>query len=224
MKKLLSILLTLSLCFSLCALFSACDEGVIEEGKTADTGVTEEGKTADTGVTKEEWKAMLSESNFENYTMTQSQTVTYAPNQTVKQDVVFKVAGDKASAKLNMDGEHAATLVYEGEEAAMQKGFYEQIYRGMLAEFDNYVYDSEKGGYKIEKEITVDIPAELYNMTIKITMRDAFVKLSEDGRLLEFECDFTQENKTSQGVSAASAEALWTFSDYGTTVITETAE
>ena len=96
--------------------------------------------------------------------------------------------------------------------------------RAMLAEFDNYVYDSEKGGYKFEKEITEVIPAELYNMTIKITMREAFVKLSEDGRLLEFECDFTQENTTPQGVSAASAEALWTFSDYGTTVITETAE
>lgn len=209
MKKLLSLFLAACMCLSLVVIFTACDE----EGT--------DGKNA--GISKEEWNAMLSEVNFDNYTLTENQKVTYE-SVTMQQDAIFKVAGDKASVDLKVDGQQLDVLYYEGEEAAMQKQAYEQIYRALLAEYGHYTYDKDTQFYTLKNEVTVDIPMDLYDASISIVMKEAKVKLSEDGKILNFECDFTQATTTEGQTITASAEAVWTFSDYGTTVVEKAAE
>lgn len=212
MKKFLSLILASCLCFALALFFVSCDSEEEASG----------GKEA-TGISAEEWEAMLAEANFDNYTLTENQKVTYE-NVTMQQDAVFKVAGDKASVDLKVDGQQMDILYYAGEEAAMQKQAYEQIYRALLAEYDHYAYDKDTQFYVLKNEVTVEIPMDLYDASISIVMKDAKVKLSEDGKVLNFECNFTQATTTQGQTIMASAEAVWTFSDYGTTVVEEAAE
>ena len=65
---------------------------------------------------------------------------------------------------------------------------------------------------------------EIYQMSAVIEIENANVKLSDDGKLLHFECDAKQTTTTPEDTVVATFHANWTFSDYGTTVITETAE
>ena len=65
---------------------------------------------------------------------------------------------------------------------------------------------------------------ETYQMSAVIEMENANVKLSDNGKPLHFECDAKKTTTTPEGTVVATFRANWTFSDYGTTVITETAE
>ena len=175
------------------------------------------------GVSENDWNEMLANPNFENYTLTQSQYVVYEGTG-MQQDCIFKVAGDKASVTMTLDGSTLDTIVYTGEEAAAQKSSYEQIFRALLADFENFTYDKEENVYKTTSTITVEVPMEIYGITATIVMENAKVQLSDDGKLLNLECDYTQTTVTPDDTVVAETEAVWSFSDYGTTVVSEPTE
>ena len=273
MKKLISLFLLFSMCFSLPFVMNSCDEahthtyktewakdathhwhecegeacpsvsdkaehswneGVISTEPTAEaTGektftcsvcnATKGEAVEFTGISEEKWNAMLAFTNFENYTLTETQSGVFAGTE-MDQRSVFKVAGDKASVYMTVDGEFVSYLVYTGEEAVQQKKSYEQIYRALLANFDDFTYDKADGFYKSSDTITTEIAIELYQMSAVITMDNAKVKLSDDGKLLQFEGDCTQTTNTPEGTVVATFNYHWDFSDYGATVISETPE
>ncbi|MBQ9760752.1 MAG: hypothetical protein IJW16_05330 [Clostridia bacterium] len=205
MKKLASLLLALSLILSLGLVFTSCgDDGIDEEG----------------------WKAMLAAPNFSNYTLNQSGTMTMTMDGqsiTNRQDAVLKINPDKIDHSLKIDGEEVINGVITGEEAAAQKANYEKTFLAVLADFNNFEYDTDEKVYKNPNKVIVDLTQGEY--TAKLEMENGKVTLSEDGKLVKFTCKLTQTTTIPErGDQVAVGDITWTFSDYGTTVVADPAQ
>lgn len=178
----------------------------------------EQKPAAGAGVSEEKWEAMLAEENFENYTLTQSGYVVYEGADIdggIQQDAVVKFADDKVQLIMELDGELATEIVYTGEEATLQRSTYTQVFMALLDAYESYTYDAASDVYKVNEKVTVELT--VYDMPVVIVMEEGQVKLSDDGRIVDFTCDYTQ---TTNGI-LMTTEMHWTFSDYGTTVIDE---
>ena len=212
MKKLLSILMAVSLLFSAMLILSACNENEGGEG----------------GITESDWKAMIAEPNFENYTLHQKARINYGGGMIYNEDAIVKFTKDLMTIEESGDQDFYEELV--GEELAEQRGAYEDVFRALLADFDNYTYDEESGTYKSASTVTVELemtPEGLDGvLTAKITMKDGVVTLTEDGKLEKFTCNFKQEmDIPGVGPMTVTTESMeWSFSDYGTTVAESIAE
>ena len=237
MKKLLSLLLAAGTCLSLCMAMTACNQEtdpqdttnppISENGDTLNpdqVATPDDVATEDVGVTDQQWTAMLDLVNFGNYTLNEYQDAKYETGTETMDHTIFKVAGDKASVKLFVGKENEEYIVFTDEEAAAQKESYEMVYRALLADFDNFAYDSTDQSYKNTKPVTAEFPMEIYEIYVTIVMENSKVKLSDDGKLLEFECDAKQTTVTPTQTVLTELHVKWVFSDYGTTVITDTAE
>lgn len=225
MKKLIS--LALLLCVSLSLV--ACGGG---SGSTDTTG--------NGGIPENEWEEMLSASNFGNYTLTMEGTMTVtqngeiaAENQKTKQ--VLKVTADKLELTLYFFDDEINEFVamepaiLEGELAQSQKEQSAQVYLALLAKRDSYIFDAATDSYKVTETVTFEAVLDAlsydengnemtFEVPTTIEMREATLKLSEDGKLLSFTADYTQTME--MGVTTVTAGiTTWSFSDYGTTVI-----
>ena len=271
MKKVLSVIMTIGVGLSLCALLAACGEEAHEHNyktewtydesshwhacdgdcivvsekaaHTWDDGEVKTEATADNsgemtytctvcnykkgepiefeGVTEDGWADMIATPSFENYSLHQSSKMEYEGSTMLRQDFI-KVTKDKMSVEMREP--HNETLVYTGAEAIMQKNSYEEVFLALLADYDKYTYDAEKKVYKNPNPVSVSIDMPMYNASASITMTNGEVSLSEDGKLLKFECDYTQTTVTERGTSTIRTYITWEFSDYGTTVIEDNAQ
>ena len=271
MKKLLSLLLTVCICFSFGVMLTACqhqhtyktewskdathhwhdcedvtcvevsqkaehvwNEGVVTTNPTANANGEKtftctvcnstKGEPVEfTGISEEKWNAMISASNFENYTLVQTGDVVYEGEST-RQDAIIKFTADKVQVSLSLDGSQREILTYTGEEAVAQKNSYEQIFLALLENSSDFKYDVAEKAYKNPNQITATVDMDVFGISFTVVMENGKVTLTDDGKLLQFTCEYTQTTVTPDGTYVATSEMTWVFSDYGTTVISETAE
>ncbi len=201
MKKILSLILMLAL--SSVLMLTACSSG---------------GDDDDGTMNAEKWEDMLSAPNFENYTLKERATV-----MGVETVSTVKIAGDKVELSILFEGESDSTVILlEGSEAQEQKRSCEELFLALLADFDNFTYDEESKTYKTpETPITVSITMTVEGepVTADIIMENGVVSLTEDGKLLQFDCNYTQTTTTPDGPITITTEMHMEFSNYGTTVI-----
>ena len=183
-----------------------------------------------------EWDKMISEASFENYTLNMSGIMTVTVNGEVggTSDIreCVKVGKDKVAiyifADENANTSNTEAMIVDGEIAKAQKLQYSQLFMTMLKDFQNFTYDEKTNTYRIPNTITIetvlkglsfsdDGQVSEIDVPTAIVMREATVTVSEDGKLLQLVCDYTQTMKQ-QGVST-SGKTTWSFSDYGTTVV-----
>lgn len=169
-------------------------------------------------MSREQWALMLADSNFENYTLTQSQYGVYEGTG-MQQDTIFKSVADKAFVSITVDGALLQELTYTGEEAIAQKNSYKLLFQAMIEEYDNFSYDKVSNTYKNTTEFSVNIPMDVYNASLSMTVKDIAVTVGEDQKMQKIECSYIQNTLTPEGVARTDITGTWLFSDYGTTVI-----
>lgn len=174
------------------------------------------------GVSEEKWEQSLSEQKFDNVTINYELN-----NETMEQTCVVKIAGDKVYRggtvmMEGMDAPEEMTVVFDGEEAVIQKTMFLEVFLGLLAERDNFVYDAEKNVYINPKDVSVDVESSEDHRANE-TMKNGEVKFNANGLIEFFSCELTETVYFNDTVRSITTNATWTFSDYGTTVITEPA-
>ena len=230
MKKLILTIMAICVCLCIGLTLVSCDEPGNTDGTTDTTDTTtvenededddEVTTVGPDGISKEEWQDALAHNNFTNVTI----YYTLQREDGAKQEHVVKINPDKVYRKVKMidDGEeYTHDFCFTGEEGAVQAKAFIDIFLGLLAERDNFVYDFDAGIYNAPEEISVT--AELgEGHTATETMKNGKVKFDAAGNLEYFTCDLTEAIKSGDvEYSSDSYAASWTFADYNKTVITE---
>ena len=180
---------------------------------------------------------MISDTAFENYTLTVEGTMTVLAGEeefVSPMKSICKMTSDKIAITtfdFDQDGNANASdpIVLDGELALSQKIQNSQIFLIILQEFENFEYDTENNVYKINETITltkdlkgfsISPDGNISELTIPTTIivKDAVATLSNDGKILSLVCDYTQSMNMDGGVTTKGL-TTWTFSDYGTTTI-----
>ncbi len=235
MKRFLTLVIAFLLCFSASAFLLACDENAVKN----DAPATEESDTEDTE--QQSLDSDIGLSKMDNYTLTNEGLMSVTKNgvdegkTNMKQ--VLKIADGKAEITLfaeNGNGEMqqaGESMVLEGEMATSQIEQNNKLLETILAKYDKFVYDAETESYAITETITIDEVVDGVEHDIdsgnlvpikipaKITIKNAKVTLTEDGKLLKLVCNYTQEMTKDGEVIVTSGINTWTVTDYGTTAI-----
>lgn len=190
-------------------------------------------------VDKAGWENMLSDKNFENYTLTMEgrMTVTQDGQNQGTSDVrdVMKITADKVeiiayAEDVNSPADDSFTIVVEGEDAEAQKVQISQIFMAILGHYESFVFDPLTGNYTVPETLTIeavlkgisyssDGEIKTFDVPSTLVIREAIATISADGQLLTFVCDYTQTMNVGGSEISTSGKTTWTFSDYGTTVI-----
>lgn len=219
------------------------DKGVITEATPDSNGVLEKecsvcGAKANTsivyaGLSEEKWNTMLSDANFENYTLTMEGTMTATdqgmPDTTSNVKSIIKMTEDKMALDI-LNDDILGDLLFDGEIAEAQKIQYSQVFMTLLEDYKNFTYDAETDTYKVTTNVRIEKVLKgiiiengetptLFDIPTVLEMREAEVTVSGDGKLLKFVCDYSQTMDVGGGEMSFSGITTWTFSDYGTTVI-----
>ena len=252
MKKAIRLGLVVCLVLLTCTLlFTACDDTEVETGNGTDastdastnasTEASTEAPDALEALTATDWAAILSEENFENYTLKMNgDMVAIAGGEQVPNhvDEIIKVTADKVeitvhAAEVNGPGYDDQTLLLDGKLAESQKDQYAWLFLTMLEEFANFEYDEATKTFKLADVVSIETVMEglvslgddkysSFEVPTKLEMKDAEVTISEDGKLVKFVCDYSQTMQMGEGpATVVFGITTWSFSDYGTTVITE---
>ena len=249
MKKLFILTLAILLCLGTSVVLLSCDEQQDAAQSSAETTeeetTTVEETTTETTATKETWEGLSAEDSLDkldNYTLTLEgkMSVTQDGQDQGVSDMkqVTKIADGKTETTLygkNQNGEMepANSFILEGEMAQSQKEQNNQLLGIILGEYENFVYDSETDSYSITETIVVEkemdgvmMDQSTGNMIpiktpTKLTIKNAKVTLTEDGKLATLVCDYTQEMTMEGQITITSGLTTWTVTDYGTTVIGE---
>ena len=205
------------------------NEGEITTDATADAegektftctvcGATKGESVEFVGITEEIWQESLAEQKFDNVTVHYSFKT---PEMT--QNHIVKIANDEVYREATMIGDgfdYTDSVFYTGEEGILQRDMFLSVFLALLADRDHYVYDSETGLYLSPNEVTTTLPMDEDNIYAKEVMTNGKAKFDSTGKLEEFSCSLTEsiyKNDVLEG--EVSGEVVWTFSDYGTTVI-----
>lgn len=225
MKKILLLLISVILLLSVVA----CNDG--------DGNNNSEGDPSDVeGVLKEsEWDQLLSDDMLANYTVIMEGNMSVTTNgkdegtSDVKQKT--KVANGKLSMEIFAGDQSIDTMVIDGDLAKAQMTQTSQLFKTLMAEYDNFTYDADKKIYKVTESVTIDTVLKgfgyedggairEFDVPTVIVMRDAEITVSEDGELVSFVCDYSQSMSMTDGDEVVtSGNVTWSFSDFGTTVI-----
>lgn len=205
MKKILSLILALALCASFTLALSSCTE--------------EEAKEIFENLTKEEWQQALAAPNFENVTIHYEYT-----NEGLLTKQIAKFTKDGVYRKMeSFDAEGKATgehdIYCEGEEATQQRNLFLQTFLAIVEDRDNFEYNETTKLYTAKNaEARIEQSEGIY-ITEKV--KDGKLAFNKDGNVDTFECNLTESiymaNELKQSINI---DVTWTFSNYGTTVIT----
>ena len=190
-------------------------------------------------ITEEEWNAAIAPISFENYTMLTSGYIIQDDGTEMQQDQVVKVTADRMTVALTVVMEKMLGQPVENpetqniffdfyknpEELAMQKNSQEQVFLALLADYNKFVWDQDKQAFVNSGTVTVEIPMQSYASSVSVVMENATLYITEEGQIKCFVCDYTQTTKMAENTIVSSVKNFsWTFSDYGTTVITDETE
>ena len=177
------------------------------------------------GVREDQWQASIAEQKFDNV------TINYTfENTDMTQTHIVKIADNKVYREMTVtvSGQDPMTMsqLFTGDDGISQKNMFLTMFLAFLAERDNYVYDKETGEYKSPDEVTVKVvpigSENSYNIEV---MTNGKVKFDANGNLEYFSCTIKDTvYKDEEPKSEVVGDVVWTFSDYGTTVLPETAD
>ncbi len=205
MKKIFSLVLILCMITSLFLMLVSCQG-------------TDEISTD--GLSREDWEEAIADDNFDNVTI-----LAEAPNsENGRETQTVKLTADKVyrTATIMINGTPKTVhKVFTGSDADFQRDMFLQVILSVLDERDNFEYDSENQVYlsknAIKKEITIDD-----ERVDKVTMTNGKVKFDAKGNLIYFECTLTESVYNGETLEGGhTTDTVWTFKDYGTTVITQ---
>lgn len=179
------------------------------------------------GISEEKWKAMISPATLTNYTVKYGGRVTQTANETVivsDQSFTVKFNADKCYAygTVKLEGEEEVVVndLFTGEDFPPIKKTYESIFLAILSEYKNYRYNSTDNVYELPEPI--DITIEYEDATAFVSVSNSRVSISDDEKLLKLVCNYSQRE---EGLNfLVTSEMTFNFSDYNTTVISESAE
>lgn len=205
MKKLLSLLLAVTLCTSLALVLFSCDkqdaQGALEE------------------MNEEEWEAALAAPNFENVTIKYEYTqegILYKQVAKVTKDGVYRgiEAFDKDGTSVTQQGNY-----FTGDEAAVQRNLFLQTFLSIVEKRDNFEYDKENKVYLADSATArIDQAEGIY---VQEDIKNGKLYFTEQGNVKEFSCTLTESAyMNGEKMSSATIDVNWTFSAYGTTEIT----
>lgn len=171
-----------------------------------------------TGVSEEKWLESIAEEKFDNVTIHYTFT-----NDEMTQEHIVRITEGKVYRKMTITSGSSSPMVmegvFEGEAGEMQRGIYLKVFLSLLAERENFVWDKESGCYTAPNTVVARVEGENEFYAIE-TMTGGIVKFHESGNIEYFDCtlnEATYSGDTKE--SEVEGKVLWTFSDYGTTVI-----
>ena len=140
-----------------------------------------------------------------------------------RQEHVVKIADEGLYRKMTVyiDGSNPQVLerAFGGLDADAQRNLFFKTFLALLAEKDNFVYDSEEGVYIAPAKISVRVEGTEGAYAVE-TMTNGRIKIDANGNVEYFSCTLDEksyfDNKLSTQVIG---DAVWSFSDYGTTVV-----
>ena len=180
------------------------------------------------GISEEKWKAMISPATLTNYTVKYGGRMTQTNSETVTvsdQSFTVKFNADKCYAygTVKPEGEEEFVIVnnlFTGEDFPPVKETYESLFLAILSEYKNYQYNSADSVYELPEPS--DITIEYEDATAFVSVSNSRVSISDDGKLLKLVCNYSQREDSLDFF--VTSEMTYTFSDYNTTVISESAE
>ncbi len=247
MKKLyaifLSIFLLLSLSLSACNLpdettSTNCEHNWISFADKNSTICSLCGAFDGISINEQNWDSALSEEVFNNVTISFTFLVENIVDvkgnyvdaeEGVKTVQLFKSTDEKVYRKAyvyNADGTYREDEYFEltliGTEAQMQRKMFYDMFAALLKNYDNFTYDDEKNIYKSPSEIIVDVSDSVGETQLQVfeSINNAQIKFGTNGKLEYFESDHKESIYEDDLLLASiSGKILWTYSNYGTTII-----
>ena len=176
------------------------------------------------GIDEDEWKDSIAEHKFDNVTI--SYTLV---SEEMTQENLVKIADDKVYRKntTTMAGSEPMTfdLVFTGEEAVYEKDLFMTIFLNLLAERDNFVWNADEAAYLAPEKVTTSVDMSEIGYTATEEMTNGKVKFDANGMLEYFSCTLKETVYVNGELQATvTGDVVWSFSAYGTTVITEGAQ
>ena len=185
----------------------------------------------DTGVSEDTWNSMISDDIFANYTVEMKGLMTAYFNGTSQGEsdahAIYHITNDAIEFVIMDQGEPVGSMVLEGNDAISQKYEFSIIFRSILNEYDKFVYDPETDEYLID-DATINVDAHVVTngvlsedtIPVVIEVKNGKASFSEDDKIAKLVCDYTQTMTQNGGTTKVTGVVSWTFSDFGTTVIT----
>ena len=227
MKKILALLLV---SIMILGCISACDDTAPESNTESTTGPASDSESNTesntesnivSNITKEQWQSAIATQSFENVTI----SYTFENDQQLLSNIV-KITENGIFRQITVtinDSSQTMQVFFTGEEAIHQRNLFLGIFQALLAEKDNFVWNSEEKSYTVGKEVSTRIDLNTEDAYSIEKISEGIVKFSENGRLEYFSCVLNEIIYKTDGtlLQETSGDVVWTFSDYGTTVITD---
>lgn len=163
-------------------------------------------------VTEKAWEDMIAEMQFENVTF----------SFVADPFIVGNYDGESGMAKL--DGDRCSYVSAEGEEeimdaevAASVRNVYVNTSLAILNNFEDFAFNAEKGAY--ESVTTIGYEANVQGVDATIIVSNVLVTINENDLLATIDCDMEQYFDGEDGPTTFIFHVVFTFSNYGTTVI-----
>ena len=198
----------LAICLCMIFAFASCDQltGIIN----SITGKGDDNEPVVIPMTKEEWDAAKSEEKFNNVTF--SMRVKF-DDEAETHLITCMLDGDNAS--FSEDGYEEDNIGREETEAI--RSIYMNTVLAILDNFANFTYDKENNLFVSSADIVYNVTVIEYDA--KITAKNVKVKIDENKHIAEIACHMTQEYVERGSHHALNLDVVFTFSNYGTTVV-----
>lgn len=206
MKRVLSLLLVLSLCAAALLAFSACDLSDAEK------------KLGE--LNEEEWEEAFAPANFENVTVRYEYILgTNLQKQVMKMTDEGVYRSIEFYNKENNELLNKLANFFEGTTADMQRTLFLQTFLGIVEDKENFEYDETEKVYKADDvEIRIDQAEGIY---VVENIKNGKLTFNEDGTVKNFVCTLTESQyMNGEQKESVTTDVTWTFSDYETTKIT----
>ena len=224
---------------------SPADSSTPADGSTPDDGGNED--LGEGEVTEQEWMAAISDISLANVTIVQTasgtiQTSTVVPDQglqtttmeaTQTRTIKFteaavwvheQAAYVDTATNMGADIDESMYILNEEDSDYFEvKSLYSDMFLGILAEKDSFVYNADLGAYEIKETITLTFGRDAATVTEQINSGKAI--FDANGVLISFSCALVESITTTDSIgivqSTETLDIAWAFSNYGTTVITQ---
>lgn len=161
-------------------------------------------------MTSLEWENATDVKNFDNITFT---IEVVFPDTDKPYVIVCKIDGDTASYR---EGSYPETVADEETREAIYS-IYINTVLSIVDNFDNFSYDGEKDLFVSAADIVYNVTVMEYDAVI--TASNTTVKIDKNKNIAEIDCNMKQEYKENGISESLEIDVVFSFTDYGTTVV-----